>query len=310
MLAEQLLQESPAFTRRCHLISLDSRQVYQGLETLTGSDVPKSFTHLTQEQYFINNSDTVRLHGLSCVPLTDQWSVGEARARFLPVIKAAVAAQELVFLVGGTGLYHTRLLTTDPRIDVPPNEELRAAVAGLEVSELQLLLKQADPEVFARLNNSDLHNPTRLVRHIELAAAQLDTAGQPVTSRNLEHYHQETVLLTATLEFVEKQIKARVEKRFAQALVEVEAVFSRFGSASSALPATTATGFKPLLQFVAAEISKEAAIEAWVQEEVQYAKRQRTWWNSRQVDLKCDVTEPNWQSQAVAEITNWLFFKH
>ena len=53
------------------IISADSRQIYRGLEVLTGADIPEGFEQ--KNQYF--EKDKVRIHGVSIIELHEEWSV-------------------------------------------------------------------------------------------------------------------------------------------------------------------------------------------------------------------------------------------
>ena len=53
--------------------------------------------------------------------------------------------------------------------------------------------------------------------------------------------------------------------------------------------ATTCTGFTELKQFINKEISRSTCLAKWQLAEIQYAKRQDTWWKKRAGLIKIDV---------------------
>lgn len=294
---------------RCHLISLDSRQVYQGLEVLSGADIPAGFTKVPEGSHY-ESAAGIQLHGVSCVLPTQQWSIGEARRRLLPIIAEAVAANEVVLLVGGTGLYHARLLTTDPQIDIPPNQQLRSQLQNLSIQALRKKLAVLSPKTLATLNHSDRHNPTRLVRHIEKATFMENQPSTPQVEAAVGLVHQKTLVLTAPKEYIHTKIAERVAARFEGAVREVKVLQKTYGKQFAALPAASATGCGPLLNCIAGELSEQAAKEHWVLEEFQYAKRQRTWWQSHAFDTEFDVSTQGWLEASKTKITDWLLLKH
>ena len=60
------------------LISVDSRQVYKGLEILSGADVSEDFEEANTRadyRYFKHKNLNIFLHGVSIIDLQEEWSV-------------------------------------------------------------------------------------------------------------------------------------------------------------------------------------------------------------------------------------------
>jgi tRNA dimethylallyltransferase len=91
-------------------VSCDALQVYEGLETLTG-------TATAQEQRTLEH----RLVGF--VPITEPFSVGEYLPRAHAEIDQALAASRRPIVVGGTGLYLRAALANLSLVKVPPDTE-------------------------------------------------------------------------------------------------------------------------------------------------------------------------------------------
>lgn len=313
LLASHFLEQS---NTRVHLISADSRQVYQGLEVLTGADVPDGFNLETTDEfaYPFYQKGRVLIHGISLVKPSEEWSVSHFRELALPIISRAQEKSELVIIVGGTGLYHDQLFSEDAQLDIAPNLEIRQQASRLSVLELQDWLKKVSPSKLNQLNHSDLYNPRRLVRAIEIAHSSQRRDSD--VNANPKHPPQNHLYLgvTAPLEIILEKITARVNKRFLEALGEVEKILNRDTDGQLAKrgtdgqlakrgtdgqPTTRDTdsqstnqtttsqpikqvkstlGFKQLASFLSDQASKSQAIESWILQEFRYAKRQLTWW--------------------------------
>lgn len=285
--------------KRVHLISVDSRQVYQGLEILTGADVPEGFvqTESPDFEYPYYEKNQLLLHGISIIKPQDEWSVAHFQQLTLPIIAAAQKNNEAVILVGGTGLYHDHLFSEDPWLHVTPSTALRSKASNLSLEELQSWLAKLNPEKFKQLNNSDLQNPRRLIRAIEISLNN-PVKSNPTKSQDsnkkptLNHRY---LGVTAPLDLISEKISLRVAARFDEAKREVEIILA--GDINITKPVRTTLGFSQLAAFLSEQITKEQAIEIWTLREVQYAKRQLTWWKKR--------PEITWIDRETRESADW-----
>lgn len=267
------------------IISADSRQVYKGMEIVSGADIPE------------NLPAGVKLHGLAMIRPDEEWSLAHFQKLVLPILEKAKLENRLVLVVGGTGLYHENILNPEVEINVGPDEELRAKAEKMELSELQSLAKKANPQRFNQLNHSDVHNPRRLIRLIELA-----NSDQQVDADKFQDYTQKYLGLKAYPNELEEKIRARVEDRFKNgAIAEVQLLMEQYSGWS--LPAFTATGVQEIRQYLEKKITEEECLERWTTAEVQYAKRQLTWWKNKKVSW-FDQESPDWQEEAISFILN------
>lgn len=259
------------------IISVDSKQVYKGLEVLTGADIPNGFarTHdnaLSAYDFFVH--DNIFLFGLSCIKVSDDWSVSHFKKYAEHILSFAYAEKIPVILVGGTGLYHQHLFSRDPVIDVPPNYVLRESLAELTAEELYTQLVQSAPELAAALNDSDRYNPRRLIRAIERAHTTKNSKFS-ATSESHSQPPQLIIGLQRAVEALPLLIKQRVEARISTgALAEVSAALL----AGTTELVQDIIGFKQCMQLIAGQVSREQCIAEWALADFQYAKRQNTWW--------------------------------
>jgi len=286
-LAEKLL--TLKLVKAVHLLSADSRQVYRGLENLTGADLPADFTTAKNSRFsypcFANPTKNIFLHGVSVADPKDDWSVAHFQKLFAE-IKLKLGDEEILIVVGGTGFYQQQIVNAAETIRVPQNFSLREKLAKLSVTELQKQLKSLDKEKLKNMNNSDLNNPRRLVRAIEVALYKMK---QPATAKQAATQTSKIFYLELPKTVREEKIKQRVISRFALAKTEVE---QQLQNQRISTLAATCTGFVELAQLIRGEIDQPTCLEKWQLAEIQYAKRQDTWWKKRSGLIKLDAKNP------------------
>lgn len=257
------------------IISADSRQVYDDIPILSGADTPEGFVKKEKPGFLpFFEKDSIRLHGVGILGATEEWSLGQFQEFALELIDAAITKNRQVIIVGGTGLYHTQLFQTESRLRVPPNTKLREKASSMSVEELQNWLSEVNLSRFEKMNNSDRLNPRRLVRHIE----QILNEGsvEPSADEKKAKYNHRIIGLRREVSNLEQKISERVRKRFENgAVLEVEKL-RNFPDLSSGIKTTL--GFKSIENFLDGEITADECIQSWTVGELQYAKRQRTWW--------------------------------
>lgn len=290
------------------IISADSRQVYAGLEILTGADIPAVFQAKTNQfsslnKYFLN--EKLRIFGLSLVKVSDEFSVGAFQKYAHQVIAQSQNEKRLVLLVGGTGLYHEHLWTTDPQFSVLPDPAVRDKAARLSIEELQKWLQAVSFSRFSQMNESDQHNPRRLIRAIEIAVARPPKENHPETKTAESVTKMEHIFLglQLTLEEMLEKITARVQKRFAGGAVEEVQALLASGISISTQAATT-LGFSQIKAYLSGEITKEECLELWIQADFSYSKRQITWWKKRHGITWFDASDSDWSEKLLKTFAN------
>ena len=276
------------------LISADSRQVYKGMEIGTGVDL---------------NPDKlpsgVRVHGSSFLLPTEEWSVAHFRLFARESVLRSWQQNALPVIVGGTGLYHRYLFSSDPEIDIAPNNELRERAQRMPLSELQAWAKEKNAVQFAEMNGSDRANPRRLIRLIERANTEVLPNESDLLPADIQHL---TIGLIDSLDHISERIAERIQERLRSGfLAEVQELMARYSDEEWKLPAFSATGFKEARAFIEEKISQDELETLWLRREVQYAKRQITWWKTARDVEWFDISQTEWQKDAekrIIEYTN------
>lgn len=218
------------------IISADSRQVYKGMDIVTGKDkgeygdVLVWGIDLVDPDYNFNVSDFVNF----------------ADVKILDI----VSRNKLPIIVGGTALYIKALLEPLETIHIKPNPNLRKELENLSVEKLQLRLGKNN------LNPSDIKNPRRLIRAIEVK----ETAKEFESSRPT--YEPTIISLVAPQGFIAEKISSRVDTRIRSGAKEELKSLLDLGY-SLDLPSMTALGYKDIDD-----------PDLWQLHERQYAKRQ------------------------------------
>lgn len=284
------------------ILSADSKQVYKGLEILTGADIPQGFSHISVANDFINDYDffvkkldktdhnIIRLCGISIIEAKSEWSVAHFQEYAHKLIDYCYVNNALLICVGGTGLYQRQLMSYDRQLYIKPNVEVRQKARDMSVGELQKWLKELDPDKLSNMNNSDINNSRRLVRAIEVSIAkspartiiefdQNSHSGNMVIREIMKKCNYKIIGLEADFNNLEDKIKIRVMDRIKQgALSEVENLSSKLNSDDQAF---TAIGFVEIVSFLKKETNQDELIKLWSLHEYQYAKKQLLWWKNQ-----------------------------
>lgn len=224
------------------LVSADSRQVYKYMDIGTGKDRPKGAT----------------IYGYDLVDPDEEFSVSQYVNFADNAIEKIYSKNKLPILVGGTGLYIKAVVDGIETANVPRNEKLREELTLKSASELAEILKKLDIKKFNLLNDSDNKNPRRLIRAIEVAKSR--------TKFKNSIRHRDCLFIGLTLpgDLLAKKIMARVDNRVKIGFGK-EVQFLKKKGLFEYVPTQT-LGYKDWPD-----------VEKWKNEEIKYAKRQKTW---------------------------------
>ena len=288
-IATQLLNEKNS--NGVDIISADSRQVYKGLEILTGADVPEGFkgsvTLIPPKSdlpYFTNVDDSIRIHGISMIEPTEEWSLAHFVNFAREVMQWSWSNGRQPLLVGGTGLYHKHLFSDDKTPQIPQDEDFRIDAQKMSLGELQQKLNGIDANRLEQMNESDSENPRRLIRAIEVAIWYQKHGGSSLLQSGLSEppiawskVDNQMEFVSAPLETIKERIEERVAKRFTSGAVqEVQNLLKLHLPENS--PVLTTLGVPEIEQNLEGSLSEQECQQLWALHEFQYAKRQLTWW--------------------------------
>jgi tRNA dimethylallyltransferase len=267
------------------IISVDSMQVYRGLDIGTAKASPEERARVPH-------------HLLDVVELTEPFDA----ARFIELAHRAVADIQgrgrLPILCGGTGLYFKAFLEGLGQAP-PADAALRAVLEATPLPELLRELAERDPVTYERI---DRQNPRRIIRAIEV----IRLTGQPFSSQRADWQHAARGTqhancfgLARSVMDLRQRIDARVDGMFHRGWVaETEALLKR-GLAENKT-ALQALGYRQIVEHLRGERSLPETIELVKIRTRQFAKRQMTWFR-RQLQLTWINLEPQGSAEAVVK---------
>ncbi len=253
MLAEQLGGE---------IISVDSMQVYRGLDLGTAKPSPAERARVPH-------------HLLDVAELTESFDA----AKFLRLAEAAVrdiqGRSRVPIFCGGTGLYFKAWLhglgeapPADPRV--------RAELEAAPLAELLVELERRDPVCFARI---DRQNPRRVIRALEV----IRLTGQPFSAQRAawdSHHAPRTTAPVFVLSREPADLRARMDARvdamFAAGLVEETRRLLAHGLADNPT-ALQAIGYRQVVEHLRGERGLVETVALVKTKTWQFARRQGTW---------------------------------
>ena len=287
------------------IISADSRQVYRGLDVVTGKDIPPGFSRKQIElsswgETTIYTNGKINIWGLDAVEPDEDWNVGKFQKLTNLAVNSILADAKLPIIVGGTGLYLKAVVESLPISPNPPSNKLRHELDTLSLPELQLRLKQANPARLAQFNQSDLNNPRRLIRALEIDFYQTQNPAPKQTPDVSQDFL--LVGLTAAKKNLEECICERVLARLSRPLTDEIKLWQGI---KAEVPAKTSLGYAALNEYYSGKLTKAKLIERWVTKERQYMGRQLTWFKKQAEINWFDITGSDWQSRVVHLVHNW-----
>jgi tRNA dimethylallyltransferase len=260
------------------LISADSRQIYKGFDIGTGKDHPKN----------------IKINMIDILDPSEQYSVTQYRQTVLPLIKKIQLKGKLPIIVGGTGQYIQSLIEA-PRetFHIKPNKFLRFFLNRLSVKYLQRIYKFLDKEKYFKLNNSDIHNPHRLIRKIEIKIYPVSSRPRPCSGINpdrIKNYLH--ISLTAPNSYLFKNIDQRVDERIEMGLEQEIQNLRKLYKWSS--PAFRTHAYKEF------EVGfNQKSIQRWHYDEHRYVHRQKTWFKKMPKVNFFDITSSSYPQNAI-----------
>lgn len=230
------------------IICADSRTVYKGMDIGTAKPTPAERAEIPH-------------HLLDVVTPDQVFTAAEFKRRALIWIDDIAIRGRLPIMVGGTGLYIDGVIF-DFAFLPPADPEERAELEAMSTGELHRLIIErgiAMPE--------NRQNRRHLVRALE-------TNGEIPIKKGLR---ENTLVIGIENErqHIEERIKARVDAMVEAGFVaETQALAKQYGWDA---PGLLAPGYKAFRRYIEGGLSLEEAKEQFVRNDMQLAKRQRTW---------------------------------
>lgn len=242
------------------IISADSRQVYKGIDLLSGKITKKEMQGVPH--YLLDIANPKK-----------QFSVADYIKRTNSAIAEIVLRDKVPIIVGGTGFYIDAIISGNVFPEVPPNEALRKKLYSLSTIVLFEYIQKLDP---ARAKTVDKNNKVRLVRAIEIAKA----LGKVPTIKRNAKYEVEWIYLDLPDEKLKKKIHTRLLERIKKGMIrEAKKLHNPPAGGGVSWKRMESLGLecRATAQFLQGKISKQEMIKGLEKDIWHYVKRQRTW---------------------------------
>lgn len=184
---------------------------------------------------------------------------------------------KLPFLVGGTGLYIQAVIDPYEFPETTGHEEIRKKLREIwsqgGKEELYQRLQKIDPDAAQRIHPNDFR---RISRALEVYYLTGKTISSYINNRKKSLYKLAMVGLTRKRAELYQRIEARVDKMFADGLVEEVKSILDMGYDPTIKPLQS-LGYKQVVDYLRGDCDQAAAIASTKKATRNYAKRQLTW---------------------------------
>lgn len=266
------------------IVSADSRQVYKYMDLGTGK--------VTQEE-----QKGTPHHLIDIITPDKEFSAFDFKSLAVPVIKGIWEKEKVPIIVGGTGFYVKALISDMESLGVPVNKKLRKELESKSLAELQEILKKKSIDKFSK---TDVNNPRRLVRAIEIASAK--------EIREVPRLNFDEVLiigLTASKELLYKRSDLRIEEMVKAGLVEEIKNLLKMGYGWN-LPSMSSVWYLPFKDYFEKKRSLEEVVQKVKFETHAYIRRQIIWFKKQKDILWFDIREKDYKKEAEKRVVFFL----
>lgn len=239
------------------IISVDSRQVYRGMDIGTGKDVSE----------YSEGGSAVKCHLLDIVEPGEKYDLFHFLRDARGVLCDMHARGVLPILCGGTPLYLAALLDGYDLSGGPPDLVARAELEQKPLYELVEILRQEAPEeLFARI---DLTQERRVIRGIEIARSGI---------RKMPPKLSRTLILAPKYSRtdVRERIRIRLDERLKGGLVEEVRQLNENGVSFEKLD-WFGLEYRYVGRYLAGECTYDEMHDDLLTQIRQFAKRQDIW---------------------------------
>jgi tRNA dimethylallyltransferase len=246
------------------IVSMDSRQIYRGMDIGTG-------------KVSLRERAILPHHGLDLRNPDERYSAGQFARDARRWLEEIEGRRRVPILVGGTGFFLKALtdpMFKEPELDQDRLDRLRDFLNRLPPERLSEFAGALDPGRAGVVEGGR----QRSTRVVEMAL---------LTGRPLSWWHEESessadpvkgviVLLDLPREVLYERINARVDLMVQEGLVEEVDGLLRAGYGPED-PGMTGAGYREIISYLRGELTLEDATEEIRRSHRRYARRQITW---------------------------------
>lgn len=274
------------------LISVDSAQVYRGMDVGTAKPAPELRARIPHRLVDI-------------VEPYEPYSAARFRQDALREMHDIWKRRRIPLLVGGTMLYFRALLhgfSPLPPADAGVRERLTREAARDGWPALHERLARVDAVAAARIHPNDSQRIQRALEVWESSGKTMtelfDAGAGPIA----DYRSVRLALAPASRQMLHERIAQRFHAMLEAGLVDEVAAVMRATGDNRSLPAMRAVGYRQMAAFVAGELSFDEAVSQGIAATRQLAKRQLTWLRGESGVHWLDTDDPQLPVTAVKRL--------
>ncbi len=289
-LAVEVARQFPA-----HVISVDSAQVYRGMDI--GTAKPTAAEQAQTPHALLDIVDPA-----SC------YSAGQFRRDALREMTLATGNGRLPVLAGGTMLYFRALwrgLNALPERDAELRSKIDERAREVGWTALHAELAERDPQAASRIHPNDSQRIQRALEVLELGGQPLSDQQSGETAPAAFQFLKLAVA-PASREVLHGRIARRFREMMAAGLLEEVRALRDRGDLTARSPSMRAVGYRQLWRYLDGEIDLEQAVADAITATRRLAKRQMTWLRSEPELTWLDPEDPEFVVTGIRHIQRFL----
>jgi tRNA dimethylallyltransferase len=240
------------------IVSVDSRQVYKGMDIGTGKITKKEMRGIPH-------------HLLDIASPKRRFTVAQYRKLAIKAINKIFKKRGLPILCGGTGFYIQAVIDGIIIPEVKPNWKLRKKLEKKTVEELFNQLKKLDPE---RAKTIEQKNKRRLIRALEIIIKTKKSV--PPFQKEPLPYPVFMIGIKKSPEELKKLIKERLLKRLKRGMIAEVKKLKKSGISWKRLE-EFGLEYRYLARYLQGKLNYQKMMERLQKETEHFTKRQMTW---------------------------------
>lgn len=272
------------------IVSVDSRQIYRGMDVGTAKPTPAERAQVPH--YLIDVADP-----------DETWSMAQYQRAVHRAVDEIVARGKLPILVGGTG-QHMRAVVEGwrpPPRDPTVRARLEKEAARLGSETMARRLADLDPDSATRI---DPRNARRVLRALEI----LEATGTPASAQRRSEPPPFDILrvgLALPRDELYARIDARIEWMIQAGLVEEVRGLLRKGYSRS-LPSMSAIGYREIAASLEGEFSLEEAVKRMRRATRRLVRTQANWFRATDASIAWFRATSGYEPEVLSFLRNAL----
>ena len=280
--AARLARELP-----CEIISVDSAQIYKGMDIGTAKPDAEVLRHAPH-------------HLLDVIEPHESYSAARFRDDALALMREITERDRIPLLVGGTMLYFKAL--TEGLNDLPEADPMIRLMIDTMAEEqgwpgVHAKLRRVDPETAARLEPNDAQRIQRAMEVYYLTNKPLSVLLQKPKYVYFPYTAIRVSLVPSDREVLHLRIARRFEAMLEAGLVAELGKLREEYALEPGMPSMRCVGYRQAWDHLEGRIGKQALLEQGIAATRQLAKRQLTWLRAME-----DVTEFDCLEEDLADL--------